>query len=266
MSNEVRKHRLGDPIGPEMMVRIKSYLECGLSAPKVEKITGVPADTIYKLKRGYWGDFKAIQSDPELKKEWNQKRKAIIDAAYNKAEAIVESISEVKINSANLKDTVEAAVKLLTGINNMMGTSKSTTEVSEEMAFIKGMKETELDGFIAKTSNALGIEDANAVMLRRKVTTTVEESQTSSSVTDAGNTGHIDNGGQPPIISTAPVPGRSRDIGSIGTDHAGAGEPADMDGRGPEPVHTEQADESERAGQATGETRLSTRLTRKTAP
>ena len=264
MSNEVRKHRLGDPIGPEMMVRIKSYLECGLSAPKVEKITGVPADTIYKLKRGYWGDFKAIQSDPELKKEWNQKRKAIIDAAYNKAEAIIESISEVKINSANLKDTVEAAVKLLTGINNMMGTSKSTTEVSEEMAFIKGMKETELDGFIAKTSNALGIEDANAVMLRRKVTTTVEESQ-------AGSDTEPNNTGQPPIISTAPVPGRSRDIRPIGTGHAGAavpgaGESTDMDGRGPEPIHTEQADESERAGQATGETRLSTRLTRKTAP
>lgn len=152
----------------ETKVRVKTLLELGFSGGKIEQMTGVPMDTVYKWKKGYFGNLDEVQSDPDMKKAWNERRKKFIDTAYDKVEALFKSINEDKIRAADLKMTVDAIAKLIDKIAVMIGTTRSSAEVTEELGFIKSMKDGQLDKFIQSASNTLGIQNGDAALLLKR--------------------------------------------------------------------------------------------------
>jgi len=201
----------GGRISAKTKVTIKTLLELGFSAGKIERMVGVPMDTIYKLKKGYFGKLDEVESDPEMKSAWNERRKKFIDTAYDKVEALFTSINEQKIKAADLKMTVDAISKLIDKISLMLGTTRSSTEVSEEMGLIKGMKVDQLDRFINSSISTLGISNGDAaVILRRTVKHTVEgtplsqaedgEASEASEETDSKEVSNGNNGdGKKPV-------------------------------------------------------------------
>lgn len=168
------------------LIAIKTYLEMGLNAGKISKLTGVPRDSIYKLNKGKFGHLKDVASDPEIKKHWNEKRKQFIDDAYKKVEMMLGTIDVEKATSANLKDTVTSIAALVQQIVNMVGSVRQTSEITEEVGIVRNMDDTSLDSFINSAANALGAN--GGVVLRRTVKQTIEESQGSADASGVNDT------------------------------------------------------------------------------
>jgi len=162
-------------ISEAQLIAIKTYIELGFPYTKIERLTGVPADTIGRLNRGKFGRLHEVAADPLIKKHWDERRRKFINAAYAKVEDMLNSVDAGKIEGANLKDTVNSIAVLVQQIVNMVGHSKQTTETTEEIGVVKNMSNEKLEQYIESATKALGVN--GGVLLRRTRKTTVEESQ-----------------------------------------------------------------------------------------
>lgn len=160
-------------ISEKQLIAIKTYHEMGFPGPRISKLTGVPTDSVYKLILGRWGKLKDVETNPELKEHWNEKRKEFIDEAYKKVKTMMDNIDVEKIKRADLKDTVNAIATLMTQIVNVLGTVKRTSETTEEVSIVKSMDDQKLDTFIASSLNVL--EGARGIKYKRTTKQTTEE-------------------------------------------------------------------------------------------
>ena len=164
--------RVGHNLTEDQLIAIKTYLELGYTGAQASRLTGVPADSIYKMIKGEWGHLAKVPTNNELKKYWNERRKSFIDSAYDKVEMMMDAITAEKITPNALTDLVKSIDMLMGRAMQSVGTTSSTHEVEEELSIVKNMDDAGLDKFIGNAVKTLG-EDSG-ITLRRKVRRTIK--------------------------------------------------------------------------------------------